>query len=179
MNRFCMAEFGDAEQLARAIGELSHGGFTQLEAYTPYSTEVVREALGRSRSRLSWLVGAAGIVGASGAYLLQWYLVAYLYPLNVGGRPPHMPLAFVPITFEMGVLAAAFTAFFGVLVGGKLVRLWHPVFEVEGFESASIDRFWLRVRVFDQPGEREHLESELQRAGALCSVFVPERGLPA
>ena len=179
MSTFCMAEFADPEQLASAIGELSHEGFTQLEAYTPYSTEVVREALGRSRSRLSWLVCAAGMAGAGGAYLLQWYLVAYLYPLNVGGRPPHMPLALVPITFEMGVLAASFTAFFGVLFGGKLVRLWHPVFEVEGFESASVDKFWLHIRVFDEPGEREHLERELQRAGALRSVFVPGRGLPA
>jgi hypothetical protein len=174
-----MAEFADPEQLAHAIGELSRGGFTRLEAYTPYSTEVVREALGRNRSPLSWLVFAAGLVGAGGAYLLEWYLVAYLYPLNVGGRPPHMPLAFVPITFEMGVLAASFTAFFSVLFGGKLVRLWHPVFEVEGFESASVDKFWLRVHVSDEPGAREHLLGELQTAGALSSVFVSERGLPA
>jgi hypothetical protein len=45
----------------------------------------------------------------------------------------------------MGVLAAALTAIFGVLIGGKLLRLWDPVFEVPRFESASIDRFWLRV----------------------------------
>jgi len=32
-----------------------------------------------------------------------------------------------------------------VLVLGKLVVLWDPVFEVPGFESASVDRFWLRV----------------------------------
>jgi hypothetical protein len=51
-------------------------------------------------------VFAAGLGAVAGAYGLQWLLNAYLYPLDAGGRPAHFPLAFVPITFEMGVLFA-------------------------------------------------------------------------
>ena len=110
-------------------------GYRELDAHTPYSTEVVRSALELPSSPLPIFILACAVVGAGLAYLLQWWLVAFLYPVNVGGRPAHMPLAFVPITFEMGVLFAAFGAVFGVLVAGRLLRLWDPVFTKDTYES--------------------------------------------
>jgi hypothetical protein len=153
--------------------EAAGGRHIPIEAYTPYSTDEVRTALGRPRSKLGWFVFAAGIFGSSAAYFLQWYLVGYLYPLNVGSRPPHMPLAFVPITFEMGVLCAASTAFFGTLIAGHLVRPWHPVFEAEGFESVSVDRFWLAVRTSDGALGAEEIAKEAGLLGALRGVLMP------
>lgn len=179
-------EFESSKELVHAVALLSEadakespdvessgGGRLPIEAYSPYSTEEVREALGRPRSKLGWYVFAAGLFGACGAYFLEWYLVAYLYPLNVGSRPPHMPLAFVPITFEMGVLCAASTAFFGALIAGRLVRPWHPVFETEGFESVSVDRFWLAVKTSDAMLAPEEIARETALLGALRGVPVP------
>jgi hypothetical protein len=83
-----------------------------------------------------------------------------------------MPLAFVPITFEMGVLGASFAAFFGVLWAGRLVRPWHPVFEAEGFDSASVDKFWLAVPAAEQPAAREALENTAQSLGASRTLYV-------
>jgi hypothetical protein len=140
-----LAEFDGPEALARAVRAFGGARIPGLDAHTPYSTEVVRDALGLPESRLSPWVFGGGVIGAAGAYALEWFLVAHLYPLNVGGRPPHFPLGFVPIAFEMGVLLAAFAGFFGSLAAGRLVKLWDPVFECEGFESASQDGFWLRL----------------------------------
>ncbi|HEU4578076.1 MAG TPA: DUF3341 domain-containing protein [Polyangiaceae bacterium] len=168
-----LLEFEGPEALARAARELQRKGYVGLDAYTPYSTEEVRDALPDRRSWIPYLVLVAGLCGAGGAYLLQWYLVGYLYPIDVGGRPPHMPLAFVPITFEMGVLCASFAAFFGVLWAGRLVRPWHPVFEAEGFESTSIDKFWLSVPASDAPEGREALESAVESLGAERRLYVP------
>jgi hypothetical protein len=145
MKTSLLVEFADADALASAARTLRRRPELTLDAYAPYSSEEVREALALPPSRLPYFVFVAACLGAGFAYWLEWYTTAYLYPLNVGGRPAHMPLAFVPISFEMGVLAAAATAFFGALVLGKLVKLWDPVFEVPGFEAASVDRFWLRV----------------------------------
>lgn len=145
MSRALLIEFDTPSRLAQAAHLLRQRGHAALDAYTPYSTDEVREALGHGDSRLPRAVFAAALIGAGGAYGLEWYTTGYLYPLDVGGRPPHMPLAYVPIAFEMGVLAAALTAFVGALLLGKLVKLWDPVFEVPGFEGASVDRFWLRV----------------------------------
>jgi hypothetical protein len=149
VKRVLLTEFISAEDLASAARHLRARGYRELDAYTPYSTEAVREALALEPSPLSPLVLLGAVFGAGAAYFVQFYTTAHLYPVNVGGRPLHMPLAFVPITFEMGVLFAAFAAFFGVLIGGRLLKLWDPVFEVQGFESVSVDHFWLRV---DEPG---------------------------
>lgn len=161
-----LAEFDSPEALARAAKALRAQGYARLDAHTPYSVDAVREALGHRRSLLPYFVLAGGIVGVAGAYGLQWWTVAYDYPLDVGGRPPHFPLAFVPITFEMGVLGAALAAFLGVLFGGRLLRLWDPVFEVEGIESASVDSFWLRVDAGDAAFEPVALSRRLSELGA-------------
>jgi hypothetical protein len=166
-----LAEFPDAHSLASAARRLRRRPGLTLDAYTPYSSEEVREALALPPSRLPYLVFLAACLGAGFAYWLEWYTNAHQYPLNVGGRPPHMPLAFVPIAFEMGVLAAAVAAVAGVLVLGKLVRLWDPVFEVPGFEAASVDRFWLRV---DAAGELElsAIEAELEASKPIRSLLL-------
>jgi Protein of unknown function (DUF3341) len=169
-----LAEFSDATALARAIGQLRARGYRALDAYTPYSTEEVREALAEGRSTLSWLVLLGALLGGAGAYFLQWYLVAFLYPLNVGGRPPHMPLAFVPITFEMAVLGGAGAAFVSVLWGGRLLRWWDPVFEAEGFESASIDRFWLEVRDRDPRFDPVETSREVEALKPLRQLMLHE-----
>ena len=145
MNRSLLVEFDTPDELASAALALRALGHRELDAYTPYSTEVVREALALGASPLPRWVLTGGLLGAGVAYSLEWYLNGFLYPLNVGGRPPHMPLAFVPIAFEMGVLCAAFAAVLGVLVCAKLVKLWDPVFELPGFDTVSVDRFWLRI----------------------------------
>jgi ActD protein len=162
MHRLLLAEFDSAEALAEAATALRQRGYRKLDAHTPYSTETVREALQVEDSRLGRRVLAAGLLGAVLAYLLQWYLVAYLYPLDVGGRPPHFPVAFVPIAFEMGILAASVTAFVSVFSLGRLVRLWDPVFEAPGFESASIDGFWLRVDGADPLFDEQRTVAELE-----------------
>jgi hypothetical protein len=172
MPKLLLAEFSSPEALARAARALREQGYRRLDAHTPYSTEVVREALAIGTSRLPLAIFVAAIVGAGGAYGLEWLLVAYLYPLDVGGRPAHMPLAFVPICFEMGVLLAATTAFFGVLFAGKLLKLWDPVFEIEGFESASVDKFWLSVDAADPLFDPDTTAAEVERFEPLRQVLL-------
>lgn len=167
MRNGLVAEFETPEALIAAARTMRARGYRQLDTFTPYGIHELDDALEIRRTRLPWIIFAVGISGAGFAYFLQWFLNAYLYPLNVGGRPPHMPLVFVPITFEMGVLSAAFTAFFGVLAAARLVRLWDPVFEVEGFESATIDRFWLQVGAHDERFDADRTARELSDEGAL------------
>lgn len=170
------AEYADPDALIRAIRTLREQGYSRLDAHTPYPIEDVRRALGKRRSRLPVMIFVVGMLAAGGAYALQWYLVAYLYPLDVGGRPPHMPLAFVIITFEMGILFSAFAAFFGVLYKARLLRLWDPVFELEGFGDTSIDRHWVRVSESDPEFSTDGTTELLASTGALR--VLQERGEP-
>jgi hypothetical protein len=166
-------EFETADDLAVAARRLRQRTDVELDAYTPYSTEEVREALELSPSPLPRFVFLAACLGAGAAYALEWLTTAHWYPLNVGGRPLHMPLAFVPISFEMGVLAASLVAFVGVLAGGKLVKLWDPMFEVPGFEGVSIDRFWLRVNT-PGPLDVAEIAAEIEPTKMLRHLLLEE-----
>ena len=143
--RSIAAEYRDARTLVLAAHTLRGRGYTRLEAYAPHPVRELDGALTAPRSRLAWAVALAGVAGAAAAYALQWYLDAHLFPVDAGNRPPHMPLAFVPIAFEMGVLAAGLAAFAGVLALGRLVRLWHPICETPGFASVTRAGYWLAL----------------------------------
>jgi hypothetical protein len=168
-----LAEFADEHALADAVQALRQREVRVVDAYTPFPSHVVEHALPDRPSRLPIAVFVAGVLAAGGAYLLQWFLVAHLYPLVVGGRPPHFPLAFVIITFEMGVLFASLTAFAATIVVGKLLRLRDDVQGTEGFESATRDRFWLEVASGERSRPHEEVRRVLVELGAL-RVETPE-----
>ncbi|HEX4338550.1 MAG TPA: DUF3341 domain-containing protein [Polyangiaceae bacterium] len=165
-----LGEFDSADACAAAITTLRERGHAPLDAYMPFPAKNVEDALELPPSPLPRFVFVAGIVGALTGYLVLWWTQSIDYPLNVGGRPTHAAPAFIGITFETMVLFACFTAFLGMLWLCGLPRLWHPTFEVDGFDRASVDRFF--VVVLDQDGSRD----ELTRAGALRVVAVDLEG---
>lgn len=171
------AEYADPDALARAVPDVRAWRPTRMEAYLPYPSAAVERALAEPPSRLSRFVLAAGLGAAAGAYGLQWLLNAYLYPLDAGGRPAHFPLAFVPITFEMGVLFASITAVASVIVGGRLLRLWHPSNDVDGMETATATKFWLEAQFPGSTTEREieRMIARLREGGAIAVRTQEER----
>jgi hypothetical protein len=174
-----LAQYEHEDGLAAAIHRLRAKGYRALDAYLPFPAIEVEDALTgpplAAPSRLPYLCFLFGILGAGAAYALQWLLDGYLYPLVVGGRPPHFPLTFVPITFEMGVLVASFAGFFGVLWRGRLVRLTDEVQGTPGFASATRDRFWLEVSSADPAFDPDRTRADLVETGAL-RIELPEVG---
>ena len=107
MRRWVLGEFGSPERAAGGGAKaLRERGFVRLDAHTPFPVEGLAEVLELKPSRLPALALLAGLGGAAFAYLVQWFTNAVDWPLNVGGRPLHSAPAFIPITFETGVLAA-------------------------------------------------------------------------
>jgi len=167
-----MAEFASGPALLDGIRALRACGLSRFDAFTPYEVVGLQELLGVRRSRLTWIALVVGLAAGIGAYLLQWWINVVDYPLNIGGRPYHSAPAFIPITFEMTVLFAAGAALISALVLGGLPRLWHPVFEVAGFERATIDRFWVAVGPGDPELDRVRATAALEAAGALRVVWL-------
>jgi ActD protein len=148
MRKGTLFEFSSPEQILSAADALRAMGFTRLEAYTPYAIPELEEKLAIRRTRIPRAVLAAASFGCALAFGIMWFTNASDYPLNVGGRPLDSIPAHIPIMFETTVLFGSLTAFLLVLLASGLPRLHHPVFEVDGIESASIDRFWLGI---DEP----------------------------
>jgi Protein of unknown function (DUF3341) len=166
------AEFDTPAALRAGAQALRDAGLTRLDAHTPFPVEGLQEILGVPRSRLKWIVLAAGLFGGGAAYAAQWWMNVVDYPLDIGGRPYHSALAFVPITFEMTVLMAGFAALVSPLVLAGLPRLWQPVFEIDGFERATLDRFWLMIGAGDRELDRERDTRTLEDAGALRTIWL-------
>lgn len=141
------AEFPCEEDLRAAIHVLGEKGYTQVETYSPVP---LAHGVRQPRSVLPVLVFLGGLFGAIASYAIQWYANAYAYPIDIGGRPAHAVPAFLIATFEGTVLCAALTAFFGFFAITRLPKLWHPIFELAGFERATIDRYWLAIDAADR-----------------------------
>lgn len=141
-----VAEYEGPDALVAAIERLQQAGIERLEAFTPHIIEEVQVLLDRPRAGVPHWCFAGGAAGAAAGYAIQWWTNAVSYPLNVGARPLLSAPAWIPATFEGAVLGASLGAVISLLAYCGLPRLWHPLFEVEGFERASVDRFFLRVQ---------------------------------
>jgi hypothetical protein len=153
VRRFVLAEFAAEAPLLAAARALRAEGQAEVDLHSPVPLHGAEEALGLKRSVVPRIALVAGLIGAGTGYLMQWYLVGVDFPINVGGRPPHSPPAFIPVTFELGVLFAALSIFLGLFALWGMPRLHHPVFEVEAFRSASVDGLWLSTVVSAEAAE--------------------------
>lgn len=163
-----LAEFTEAEQLVRAVRTTTEAGYRRTEAYSPFPVDGLAEALGFHGTRLPMVVLVGGVVGCLGGYALQYWASVIVYPLNIGGRPLNSWPMFVPVTFECTILVAALSCVLGMLALNGLPRPHHPLFDVEGFERASQDRFFLYVLCEDSTIDVAALRDFLQQ-------FQPER----
>lgn len=167
-----MAEFDNPSDLLAAVQQARAEGYRRMDAYTPFPVEGMAEALGFHRTWVPFITLLGGVVGAIGGYLLQYYLMAVDYPLNIGGRPLNSWPAYIPVTFELMILLAALAAVLGMLALSGLPMPYHPVFNVPRFALATRDRFFLCVESTDPQFDTEATKRFLERSGAREVVAV-------
>ncbi len=155
------ASFNGPSELLHAAKELRKAGYTRVEAYTPFPVHGIDDVLEIPKSKLGYFVLAGGLVGMSLALLLQWWSGAgdpnlfptwtglSAYPLIIGGKPLFAFEPSIPITFELTVLLASFTAVFGMFALNGLPRLYHPVFNYRGAPRITDDQFVLMIEKTD------------------------------
>ena len=170
-----LGEFSTSGALLKAARELRARRSEPMETYSPYPLDGASEALRLKSSKVPYLALVGGLGGAAFGYLVQFLTNAVDWPINVGGRPPHSSPAFIPITFESGVLLSSFFIFFGLWAILKLPQPYHPAFDVDAFRSASSHGFWLSIESKESGPQSEALSRELRELGAVQVAVVPER----
>lgn len=163
-----LAEFGGEHELAAAARQVRDAGYTRTDAFMPYPSHTVIEALGVKRSKVPLIVFLGGALGAIGGYLMQYWMSAVDYPLNIGGRPLNSWVSFIVVTFELTILLGSLSGVIGMFALNRLPQPYHPVFNVEAFRAAaSRDGFFLAIEASDERYDRDAAMDLLRRAGAV------------
>jgi hypothetical protein len=157
-----MAEFDSPTAIVAAARRAYAAGYRRMDAYTPFPVEGLAEELRFRRTRVPLITLLGGLAGCLGGFLLQYWIAAIYWPINVGGRPLNSWPMFIPVTFELTVLVAALSAALGMLAMNGLPQPFHPVFNVPRFALASQDRFFLCIEagdpLFNRRATRDFLE---------------------
>lgn len=157
-----LAEFESPQLLFEAILHARREGYREMDAYTPFPIEEISELIHPAPSRLPLIVLAGGIVGCLAGYVLQSYTAVVDYPLNIGGRPLHSWPMFIPIMFELTILAAGVAAVLGMFVLNRLPMPYHPVFHAPRFVLASRERYFLAIQAIDPRFDAERTRAFLE-----------------
>ena len=163
-----LAEFEDPQALTDAAKRTYDEGYRKTDAYSPFPIEHVWEAMGVTDRPVSFFVLCGGIAGMIAGFGLCYWVstIAYIHPLNVGGRPFNSWPSFIPVTFEVTILLASFAAVISMLALNGLPMPYHPVFNVPSFARASQDGFFLAIEAADPKFDRTRTFEFLQALGA-------------
>jgi len=161
-----VGEFAEAAQLLRAVDAVRRRGFDDVEAYVPFDVDGLADALATRPRRMAPVALVAGGLVAVGTYVLQWYSAVIDYPINSGGRPLDSWPAFVPASFDLGVLGSAIAMLVMLFWCAKLPQLRHPLFDARGFARATRDRYVLVVRPSRPTFDPASVAAFLQDLGA-------------
>ncbi len=161
-----LAEFATPADLYHACEGVRDAGYTRWDAHAPFPVHGLERAMGLEASRLPWVVLILAVGGAVAGMGLQGWVSTTAYPLVISGKPFFSWPAFVPVTFELGVLGGALGAVFGMLAINQLPTLYHPLFGSKSFEKASDDGFFLSIESWDPKFDARETVDLLRRLGA-------------
>ncbi len=139
--RGVLALYDNPDAILGAAARIREHGFRNVDAYTPFPVHGLSEALGIGKSWVPYVTLVMGLSGAIGGLALQIWTSAVDWPINVGGKPMVSLPAFIPITFESGVLLGGTMTLAALLVACGLPNFREPILD----RDLTNDRFGLFI----------------------------------
>ncbi|MBK7938299.1 MAG: DUF3341 domain-containing protein [Lewinellaceae bacterium] len=99
--------YNDEEDLKGAVKTANAAHLNIMDVFTPFPVHGLDPILGLKESRLHILGFIYGACGATFGFLAMTWIFTSDWPIVFGGKPFWSVPAFIPITFEMTVLFAA------------------------------------------------------------------------
>ncbi len=161
-----LAQFASPAALYHACERVRDAGFTRWDAHSPFPVHGLERAMGLRRSILPWIVLVTGVTGAAIGFGLQWWVHASAYPLVISGKPYFAWPAFIPITFELGVLFGALGAVISMFGLNRLPMHYHPLFHSKIFERVTDDAFFISIESWDPKFDATATRTLLESLGA-------------
>lgn len=156
--------FADEHDIVEATDATRRAGYQIHDVYTPYAVHGLDKAMGLRNSRLTWVCFAFAFVGFALALIVQYWIGAIDWPLNVGGKPFNSLPAYLPVMFELTVLFGGLGVLATLFVRTKLAPgkvKWQP------YQRITDDRFVLAVEETDAAFDEGEVHRLWQSFGVL------------
>ena len=161
-----LAEFDSTHAIYHACEKVRDRGFRKWDAHTPFPVHGLDKAMGLGTSKLPWIVLVLAICGGSGGFALQAWINLEAYPMVISAKPYLSWQAFVPVTFELAILLAAFGAVFGMWFLNRLPQWYHSAFRSQRFLKFSDDKFFITIEASDPKFDPSATQLFLKEVGA-------------
>ncbi len=161
---YVLGVFDDEDVLLKGIKDVRQAGVKIHEVYSPFPVHGIEDALGYRRSRLSIAAFLFGLCGTCLALTMQIGMLGVDWPMIIGGKD-HVALPdFIPVTFEMTVLLAAFGMVGTFMVISNLKPWAKPrIFDLR----ITDDKHVMAVDLAQNDMNEADIKKALQSAGAV------------
>lgn len=162
--KFVLGIYDDEDVLLHAIENIRAAGTKIHDVFSPYPIHGIDDVLGIKRSRLPIVAFFGGLTGMSFALWMQIWMLGFDWPMIIGGKP-HIALpSFIPVTFELTVLFAAFS----MVIAFFIVQRLKPSLRVNVFDKRSTDdKFVMAIEVKEGVTDLSALNKLLRTTGAV------------
>lgn len=120
MSGIIYGHFTDELDLLEAVKELQDKGIKIADVRTPFPVHGLDSVLKLKRSGLPKVAFIAGAIGGAAGLLFQIWVYTIGWPLNIGGKPQIALPSYIPVTFELTILFAAFAMVIAFLMRSNL-----------------------------------------------------------
>lgn len=159
--------FDTPDEIIHAAGKVAEEGYKEYDVNTPYPVHGMDAAMKLKPSRLGYFALVFGLSGTFAAVLLMTWMTAFDYPIVIGGKPFFALPAFVPIIFEVTVLAASVSTVLTMLfVFFKFPNNSHPLHDTDYMKAVTSDKYGISIHAEDKLFEEEKVKLLLESLGA-------------
>ncbi|MBA4144581.1 MAG: DUF3341 domain-containing protein [Cytophaga sp.] len=160
---FVVGIFNDEDVLLHAVEGIRGKGVKIQEVFSPFPVHGLDEVLGYKRSRLPIAAFLFGMTGTSLALLMQIWMLGYDWPMIIGGKDHASLPPFIPVTFELTVLLAAF----GMVITFFIVSDMKPYKWPRQFDLRSTDdKHVMAIDLADNKLSKDEIGQILKDNGA-------------
>ncbi|TAF67762.1 MAG: DUF3341 domain-containing protein [Cytophagales bacterium] len=162
--KYLVGIYNDENVLISAIKKLKGENVSIEEVYTPYPVHHLDEYLGHKRSRLSKAAFLFGATGTLTAITIQTYTMGLSWPMIIGGKDYISPPSFVPVSFELTVLFAAFGMVITFLLSNNLLPWRYKPFMFD--PRSTDDKFVMAIDMESNSKSEDEISQLLKNTGA-------------
>lgn len=161
------AIFNTPDEIIHAAEKTAEKGYKKFDVNTPYPIHGMPQAMKLGRSKLGYAALIFGLSGTLAALLMTFWMSAIDYPQIIGGKPFFAFPKYVPIMFEVTVLAAAIgTVVTMLFFFFKFPNNSHPLHDTDYMKKVSSDKFGVVIQADDELFNYGEVKRFLSEIGA-------------